>query len=140
MEGCRLLYYHLWDTPLCKYRIRRKEALGMGIYVFLLVFNVFLGSVSQVLLKRSADIDHENLLEEYLNALVISAYLLFGLTTILGVIAYREIPLSLGVAIESTSYIFIMTFGVCIFKEELSKKKIFSVAMIILGIIMCAIE
>ena len=112
----------------------------MGIYVFLLVFNVFLGSVSQVLLKRSADIDHENLLEEYLNALVISSYLLFGLTTILGVIAYREIPLSLGVAIESTSYIFIMTFGVCIFKEELSKKKIFSVAMIILGIIMCAIE
>lgn len=112
----------------------------MTKYAFLLLLNVLIGSVSQVMLKKSANSPHKNALSEYLNVWVISAYALFGLTTLIGILAYQKLPLSLGQAIESSSYVFIMVFDTVLFHEAVNTKKVLSVLLIILGIIICSVS
>lgn len=60
-------------------------------------------------------------------------------TTLLSVLAYREIPLSMGPVLEATSYIYVTYFGVKIFHENINKKKIIALALIILGILVYSI-
>ena len=104
------------------------------VYSVILLFGVFLGSVSQVLLKLSAKKKYENKLKEYLNPLVVIAYAVFVGTTFLSIIAYKVIPLSMGPVLEATSYIYITIFGVIIFKEKVDKKKLLALLLIVIGI------
>ena len=104
------------------------------VYSVILLFGVFLGSVSQVLLKLSAKKKYENKLKEYLNPLVVIAYVVFVGTTFLSIIAYKVIPLSMGPVLEATSYIYITIFGVIIFKEKVDKKKLLALLLIVIGI------
>ncbi len=46
-------------------------------YIALYLFSVFISSVSQILLKRSADQEYENIFKEYLNPNVLIAYTIF---------------------------------------------------------------
>lgn len=106
----------------------------MKIFTFIFLFSVFLGSISQVMLKKASLKYYSNVFYEYINPLVIAAYILFGATTFLGVIAYRYLPVSFGAILETTSYLYITFFGVTIFKERLTKRKILALLMIIIGI------
>lgn len=101
----------------------------------ILLLSFFIGAVSQVLLKKSAQKSYKTRAGEYLNPLVITAYLLFVITTLFSVFAYRKVPLSLGAVLETTSYIYITFFGVAIFGERMNKKKALALVIIILGII-----
>lgn len=101
----------------------------------ILLAGVFVSSVSQVLLKKSANKEHESRIKEYLNPLVIFAYFLFFATTLLSVLAYRGIPLSMGPILEATSYLYVTIFGVTIFKEKMNAKKLFALGLIISGIV-----
>ena len=65
--------------------------------------------------------------------------MMFVGTTLLSVLAYREIPLSMGPVLEATSYIYVTYFGVKIFHENINKKKIIALALIILGILVYSI-
>ncbi len=103
-------------------------------YAFLLLFGTFIASVSQVLLKKSAGKHYDNPLKEYLNPLVIGAYAIFVGSTVLSILAYRGIPLSMGPILEATGYFYITFFGVKIFKEKMNFKKIAALALIIVGI------
>ena len=49
----------------------------LEISVCILLFSVFISSVSQILLKKAADRTYESSLKEYLNPLVIGAYGMF---------------------------------------------------------------
>lgn len=104
-------------------------------YVCLLLLGTFLASISQVMLKKAALRNYENKLREYLNPLVIIAYIVFFGTTFLSILAYRGIPLSMGPVLEATSYIYVTIFGVAIFKEKLNKRKILALALIVGGIL-----
>ena len=73
-------------------------------------------------------------IREYLNPLVIFAYVLFVVTTFLSIFAYRVIPLSIGPILEATGYIYVTIFGVTIFKEKINRKKILALVLIIGGI------
>lgn len=106
------------------------------IIVFL--FCIFLGSVSQVMLKKAAQRQYISLIGEYLNPLVILAYVLFLLTTVLGVWIYQKVPLSLGPVLETTSYLYITFFGVYIFHEKMSRGKYIALILIILGVLIYA--
>lgn len=108
------------------------------LYSLLLLFGVFISAISQVLLKKAAMKQYASRLQEYLNPQVIFAYVLFVGTTFLSILAYRGIPLSLGPVLESTSYIYVTFFGVTIFKERLTPKKVFALGLIILGIVIYA--
>lgn len=106
----------------------------MIAYACVLLAGVFIASLSQVMLKKAAMRSHESAIKEYMNPLVIFAYVLFLGTTFLSIIAYRGIPLSMGPILEATSYIYVTIFGVCIFKEKITKKKVVALGLILLGI------
>ncbi len=108
-------------------------------YIVVILLSVFLASVSQVLLKKAALRQYDSFLKEYLNPLVISAYTLFFGTTVLTLLAYKGIPLSLGPVLETTAYFYITLFGVFIFKEKITKKKLLALGMIVGGIILFAL-
>jgi multidrug transporter EmrE-like cation transporter len=103
-------------------------------HALILLTGVFVGAISQVMLKKSALKKYDDPVKEYLNPLVIFAYVLFVGTTFLSILAYRGIPLSMGPVLESTSYIYVTVFGVKIFGEKVGRKKVFALAVIILGI------
>lgn len=107
----------------------------MAPYILIYLSSVFVAAVSQVLLKKEAQKPHENVIREYLNPLVIIAYTFFLGTTVLGMLAYKGIPLNLGPILETTSYFYIMIFGVVIFKERLTKQKILALLLIVVGIV-----
>ncbi len=71
--------------------------------IILFLAAVFVAAVSQVLLKKAAMRHYESVLREYLNPLVIVAYGFFFLATAVDVIAYREVPLSLGPILEAST-------------------------------------
>jgi multidrug transporter EmrE-like cation transporter len=108
---------------------------GILAYATVLLVSVFISSISQVLLKKSALKTYDSPIKEYLNPLVIFAYTLFLGTTLLSVFAYRGIPLSMGPVLEATGYIYVAIFGVLIFKEKITRGKLLALALIILGII-----
>lgn len=107
----------------------------MLFYAGLLLLGVFLSAISQVMLKKAALRQYSSKLREYLNPLVIVAYMIFVGTTFLSIYAYKGIPLSMGPVLEATSYIYVTIFGVTIFKEKLNKRKLVGLALIIAGII-----
>ena len=104
----------------------------------ILLFGVFISSVSQVMLKMAARREWPSRIREYLNPLVIGAYALFCGSTLLSILAYRGLPLSLGPVLEATGYVFVTAFGVTMFQEKLNRKKILALALIIAGIIVSA--
>lgn len=107
----------------------------MIAYASLILLGTFLASISQVMLKKAALRRYESKLHEYLNPLVIVAYIIFFGTTFLSIFAYRGIPLSMGPVLEATSYIYVTIFGVTIFKEKLNRQKLVALTMIVGGIL-----
>ncbi|MBO5567491.1 MAG: EamA family transporter [Clostridia bacterium] len=104
-------------------------------YAGIMLFGVFISSVSQVLLKTAANKQYSTRLKEYLNIYVIFAYLLFFLSSVCTLLAYRAIPLSMGPILESSSYIFVTFFGYFVFHEKVGKMKLGALLLIIFGII-----
>ena len=59
----------------------------LEVSVCVLLFSVFISSVSQILLKKAANRTYETPLKEYLNPLVVGAYGLFFCSVILTMLA-----------------------------------------------------
>ena len=91
------------------------------------------------MLKKSAMKQYDSKIKEYMNPLVIIAYIMFVGTTFLSIIAYKGIPLSMGPILEATSYIYVTFFGVKIFGEKLNLRKVVAMGLIIFGIIVYAL-
>lgn len=104
------------------------------LYAGINLVGVFISAISQVLLKKSAMAGHESALAEYLNPRVIIAYAMFVGSTLLSVIAYKGIPLSMGPILDATGYLWVTVFGITIFGERLGTKKVLALALIIGGI------
>lgn len=109
------------------------------LYSCVLLLGVFISAISQVMLKKAAMKKYDSVIKEYMNPLVIFAYVLFVGTTLLSILAYRGIPLSMGPILEATSYIYVTIFGVTIFKEKMNVRKVIALGMIIVGIVVYAI-
>ena len=105
------------------------------IYVGIFLISVLVSSVSQILLKISAGKTYDSKIKEYLNAPVIIAYGLFFLSTVVTVLAYKYVDLSLGPVLEATGYIWVTLLGYLILKEKVSRKKMLGLVVIIVGII-----
>ncbi len=111
----------------------------MILYSGVLLLGTFVSAVSQVILKKAAQKTYDSKLAEYLNFPVVFAYTLFVATTLMCIIAYRVVPLSFGPVLESTSYLYVTVFGVVVFKEKITKKKIAALALILAGIAIYAL-
>ena len=107
----------------------------MGFYIAVFLFSVLVASISQIMLKKSANQKYERWIDEYLNFKVIFAYGLFFLSSLLTVYAYKFVPLSMGPVLEATGYIFVSAMGYFILKEKIGKKKFAGLVIIIVGIV-----
>lgn len=104
-------------------------------HVFIYIFSVFISSVSQILLKTSANKKYESRIREYLNPRVIVAYGIFFIATFVTIIAYKGIPLSLGPILETTGYLWVSLLGYFILKEKISRRKILGLIVVVVGIV-----
>ena len=104
------------------------------ISIILILCATFIAACSQILLKRKAVQVHKNIFSEYLNFHVLSAYGLFGFSTIASMYALRNIPLTLLVILESSGYIFILALSGILLKEKLTIRQLVGVGLIIIGI------
>lgn len=105
------------------------------LFSLIFVFGVFISSISQILLKKSAKREYPNKIREYLNARVIFAYIIFFAATLCSILAYTIIPLSLGPILESAGYIFVAVLSWLFLKEKITKQKMLGLSIIIIGII-----
>lgn len=105
------------------------------IYIFVFLISVLVSSLSQVLLKISADKEYSSIWKEYLNLRTIGAYGMFFLSTIITVFAYKYVSLSMGAVLEASGYIFVTLFGTVILKEKVGKKKLIGLGLILIGIV-----
>ncbi len=104
------------------------------MYSIILLIGVFIGAVSQVILKKAAMQEYDSKIKEYLNVRVIFAYILFFGTTFTAIYAYKGIPLSLGAVMEAASYLFVALFDVVIFKTKINRRRICALLLIVGGI------
>ena len=104
---------------------------------FILIFlvSVFISSVSQIILKKSAEIKYDSVIKEYLNIRVIGAYSMFFLSTLLTMYAYTGVPLTLGTLLESAGYIYIPVLSFFFLKEKITLRMVIGSLFIICGII-----
>ena len=105
----------------------------------LMILGVFINSVSQMMLKKSAMKTYPDRLREYLNALVIGAYIISTGVTLLFSYTYKGIPLSLGPVLEASGYLYVTFWGLTVFGEKLNRKKILALGLIIIGIIISSV-
>lgn len=103
------------------------------------LLGVLVSAASQVMLKKSASREHGSVVREYLNPLVIFAYALFVGATLLSVLSYRGIPLSMGPILDATGYLWVTLFGVTIFHERMGARKLLALALIVCGIVVYAL-
>lgn len=104
-------------------------------YVLVFLFSVFISSLSQIILKTSANQKYDNWIREYLNVKVIVAYTIFFTSSLLTILAYRGVPLSMGPILEASGYIWVAVLGRLVLKEKISKEKMLGLALILIGII-----
>ena len=110
------------------------------VYIVIFLLSVLIAAISQILLKRSAGKQYTSKAIEYLNVRVIAAYALFFLSSLLTVLAYRGVPLSMGPVLETTGDLWVTIMGRLILKEKVSMRKLTGLAVIVLGVILSGIS
>lgn len=112
----------------------------LAIYSLIMVFGSLVASVSQIILKKSAEKQYSSRLKEYLNPLVITAYILFFGTTFISMYALRVVPLSMSPILEASGYIFVAILSFIFLKEKMTKKQLLGMALILTGIVVYSLK
>lgn len=110
-----------------------------GLYMMVFLLSVFISSISQVLLKVSAGRQYESKIKEYLNFRVFIAYSFFLASSLLTILAYRGIPLSMGPVLESTGYLWVTVLGWLVLKEKMGMRKVAGLAIIVCGVVLSGV-
>lgn len=96
---------------------------------------VVLSSVSQMLLKKAAKTEYNNVFREYLNSWVISGYILLAMSTICVIFAFKGVDFKNGPVIESLGFPLVMLLGRIFYGEKLTKNKLLGMGLIMLGVV-----
>ena len=105
-------------------------------YYILVVIGVFVSAYSQILLKRSAGIEHKNFFFSLYNWRVILAYVYFSCSLFINITAMRhgvnlkDIPI-----LESLGYVFVPMLSFFLLKEKITINTLISILFVILGVI-----
>ena len=106
-----------------------------NIFFLVMIFVELLASVSQVLLKKSAQKEYPSRIREYLNILVIGGYGLLVLSMIIGIFCYKHLGYMGTVVMEPIAYIMVMFLSRLVFGEKITGKKVIGMCLIIAGIL-----
>lgn len=111
----------------------------MAKYFAIAIFSGILSSFSQILLKKSATEKKENIVSEYLNIKVVSAYIITFICMILTIIAFKGIPYKYGSILETLTYFYIMIFSRLFIGEKITKNRLCGNILIVIGVIIFGI-
>ena len=112
----------------------------MNKYVLLMFALTFFSTLSQLLLKLSANETHKGRFGEYLNRKVITAYLIFAVVLLLNTYAYTKVNLKYGPVIDTFTYVFVLLLSVLVLREKVTKWKLIGNLMIIAGVVLYSME
>lgn len=107
----------------------------MNMYYLLGILSVTIASFSQILLKKGAMIKHDSFLREYLNAWVISGYVMMFASVFMTMIVYRGMDFMNVPVLEAVSYILVPMLSYFFFGESLTRRKISGILCILAGVI-----
>lgn len=110
------------------------------LYAGIMLFGVFISSVSQAMLKKASMKEYPSRFREYANPLVIGAYAIFLVSTFCSICAYKVIPLSWGPIIGASGYFFVTAFGVLLFGEKMNRRKGMALGLIVVGILIFSLS
>ena len=109
------------------------------IFSIIIVIGAFIASVSQIMLKKSAQRTYDSRIKEYLNPLVIVAYIMFFGCTLITMYGLKVVPLSLSPVLEASGYIFVAVLSRIFLKESLTLRQIIGMVLITAGIVICSV-
>lgn len=116
------------DELLRKARDRRRS-------VALVFCCTLFGAVAQILIKTGANsLAHPSLMAMITSLPLIAGYSLYGLSTVLLVMALRQGELSLLYPVISLTYVWVTVLSVVVFKESVNVFKAAGVLVIVLGV------
>ena len=108
---------------------------GINPWILLIALSATIASFAQVLLKMSANEEHKNVIEEYLNWKVIVGYGLMFLGMGLTIVAYAKgVQYKNGPIMESIANIWVVLLSWHFFREPVTKKKVIGNILILTGI------
>lgn len=108
-------------------------------HIIIYLFSVFISSCSQILLKLSAEEEYDNIIKEYINWKVIIAYSILLCSSFLTIYAYKMVPLSLGVVLEASAYLYVAVLGFFVLHEKIGKKGATGMLLVLIGIVISSI-
>ena len=106
----------------------------MNKYGLMIFITAFASSISQILLNMSNRKQYKSRIREYLNAYVITSYIILALVLVANVFIMRYIDLKIAHALAASTYLFTMILSHFILKEPITKNKIIGNILIIVGI------
>ena len=109
--------------------------MNKTIFILIYLAGVFVSSIAQILLKKSAGKKYESVIKEYLNPYVIISYAIFFGATFCTIYAYKGVPLSFGPILAASQYVFIVILSKIFLKEKIGLKKFIGLSVIVAGII-----
>lgn len=109
--------------------------MNKTIFILIYLAGVFVSSIAQILLKKSAGKKYESVIREYLNPYVIISYAIFFGATFCTIYAYKGVPLSFGPILAASQYVFIAILSKIFLKEKIGLKKFIGLSVIVAGII-----
>ena len=99
---------------------------GINPWILLIALSSTIASFAQVLLKMSANEEHKNVIEEYLNWKVIVGYGLMFVGMGLTIVAYAKgVQYKNGPIMESIANIWVVLLSWYFFREPVTKKRVF---------------
>lgn len=106
------------------------------MYYLLVILSVFAAAGAQMLLKQGARQSYVGFWRQYLNPWVIGGYTIMTCSLILNIFCMSHgVQVKEVSVIESMSYLFVPTLAFFLFKEQLTKRKLCAITIIICGII-----
>jgi multidrug transporter EmrE-like cation transporter len=102
----------------------------------LLVFCcTLLGAAAQILIKTGANkLAHPTLLQMAMNLPLVAGYGLYGISTVLLILALRNAQLSVLYPIISLTYVWVTILSVIIFDESMNIYKVTGLAIVVCGV------
>lgn len=109
--------------------------IQFSVYL-LVVLSILACSLSQLLLKTSARKKHDSRLFELLNPLVVLSYCVFFIALLVNIWAMSKgVQLKELAILESLGYIFVPFLSYLFLKEQINRRTIFAIFVIVTGVL-----
>lgn len=106
------------------------------MYIAIVILSVFAAACAHMLLKQGARKNYTTWWRQYINVWVIGGYVIMACSLVLNIFCMsRGVQVKEVSVIESLSYLFVPCLAFIIFKEQLTKRKLCAITIIICGII-----